>query len=133
MTPLYNHTSSETAYIIADYPYGFRLRCQMKVWLEFKASKGWRMVSQTSNPKKPGLVWNTPKASTYRELGGNLYLDENNHVQWEGISIYQGLADLEAFAAKYPESDLTLINAMIKRHKVRASMHTAESEAYKNY
>lgn len=120
MTPLYNHNSEETAYLIADYPYGFRLRCQMKVWLEFKEGNGWRMVSQTSNPKKPGLVWNTPKKSTYRELGGNLYLDDQSHIQWTGVSIYAALPELEAFAAKFPESDLSLVNAMIKRHRVHA-------------
>lgn len=131
MIPLYNHTSEETAYLIADYPYGFRLRCQMKVWLEFKASKGWRMVSMTSNPKRSG-TWNKPKASTYRELGGNLYLDSVGHIQWEGVSIYEGQDKLEAFAAKFPESDLKLIHAMLKRHYAVAAKkleRTLDSDA----
>lgn len=113
MTPLYNHNSEETAYLIADYPYGFKLRCQMKVWLEHKPNKGWRMVTRTSNPKKPG-TWNKEKRSTYSELGGNLFLDNEGHIQWTGVSIYSSLEQLEAFAAQFPESDLTLVNAMIK-------------------
>lgn len=59
-TPLYGHNSESTAYVIADYPYGFKLRCTMKVWLEYKEGKGFRMVTRTSNPKKPG-IWNNQK------------------------------------------------------------------------
>ena len=29
------HISPETAYVIDDYPYGFRLRCRIRYWLEF--------------------------------------------------------------------------------------------------
>lgn len=119
MQPLYGHNSEATAYLIADYPYGFKLRCQMKVWLEHKPSKGWRMVCKTSNPKKPG-TWNKEKYSTYRELGGNLFLDAQRHIQWEGVSIYEGLESLLAFATRFPQSDLTLINAMIKRYQAHA-------------
>ena len=31
MTVLTGHTSPETAYVVSDYPYGFRLRCQIRV------------------------------------------------------------------------------------------------------
>lgn len=65
MQTLTGHTSPETAYLVMDYPYGFRLRCQIRYWLEHKRGYGFRLVSQTSNPKKPGLVWNKPKAGTY--------------------------------------------------------------------
>ena len=63
------HTSAETAFVIDDYPYGFRLRCQRRVWVE-QATKGtykgfYRFVSQTTNPKKQGTVWNKPHAGTY--------------------------------------------------------------------
>ena len=76
------HISSETAYVVEDYPYGFRLRCRMRYWLEVHPKRGVRLMSQTSNPKKPGLVWNKPKASTYARFGGALYLDDEGHVQW---------------------------------------------------
>ena len=61
--PLYGHTSEATAYVVDDYPYGFQLRTQIKYWLEYKAGKGWRFVSQTVNPKTGRS--NKPKASTY--------------------------------------------------------------------
>lgn len=61
------YTSAETAFVIPDYPYGFRLRCQKRVWIE-RNKKGCRLVEQTSNPKKTALVWNKPKAGTYSLL-----------------------------------------------------------------
>jgi hypothetical protein len=33
---LTDHTSPETAYLVEDYPYGFRLRCQIRYWLEYR-------------------------------------------------------------------------------------------------
>jgi hypothetical protein len=65
MEYLKDHTSPETAYIVHDYPYGFKLRCQIRYWIEFKKGHGFRFVSQTSNPKRPSLVWNKPKAGIY--------------------------------------------------------------------
>jgi len=98
---LKGHVSQETAYIVEDYPYGFRLRCKIRYWLEFKKGKGFRCVSQTSNPKVPGLVWNKPKASTYVANAAFLYLNSNNHVQWHGLGIYSDAAEAEAFREAY--------------------------------
>lgn len=89
--------SPETAYLVTDYPYGFRLRCQIRYWLEFKKGKGVRFVSQTTNPKRPGIVWNKPKASTYCEFGGAMFLDENGHVQWSGLNMYAEVAEMKAW------------------------------------
>ena len=66
---LNGHTSPETAYVVQDYPYGYRLRCKIRYWLE-TATKGakageTRCMSQTTNPKLTGEHWNTPKGSTY--------------------------------------------------------------------
>ena len=99
MTVLSGHTSPETAYVVADYPYGFRLRCQIRYWIE-TTKNGQRVVSQTSNPKKPGLVWNKPKASTYTPLRV-LFLDEQGHVANEGLSYYDEPAKIAAFEATY--------------------------------
>ena len=85
-TPLYGHTSESTAYVVDDYPYGFRERTQIRFWLEHKPKKGWRFVSQTMNPKTGR--WNKPKASTYLEWGGAMYLDEKGHVHWDGVGPY---------------------------------------------
>jgi hypothetical protein len=97
---LHNHTSMDTAYLVEDYPYGFRLRCQIRYWLEYRKGHGYRLMSQTSNPKKPGLVWNKPKASTYSHLGV-MFLDDAGHVQWDGLSLYRNRAELEAFYIRY--------------------------------
>jgi hypothetical protein len=105
---LKGHTSMETAYLVKDYPYGFRLRCQIKYWLEFKKGKGFRFVSQTSNPKAEagngspaGTVWNKPKASTYIENAAFMYLDLVGHVQWHGLGIYNDAAESKAFREEF--------------------------------
>lgn len=99
MTVLSGHISADTAYVVADYPYGFRLRCQMRIWIETNKN-GSRVVSQTTNPKVPGTVWNKPKASTYTPLRV-LFLDEQGHVQNEGLSIYAETAKIAAFEATF--------------------------------
>jgi len=91
------HNSEATAYLILDYPYGRTLRCQKRVWLETHPKKGVRLVSRTSNPKR-GNDWNNaPKASTYSDVSGAMYLDENGHVQWTGLSQYSGAKESRAF------------------------------------
>jgi len=114
---LSGHTSPETAYLVEDYPYGFRLRCSIRYWLEFSATKGARLVSQTTNPKKNN-IWNKPKASTYCRFGGAMYLDENNHVQWKGAHEYMELDALKSFrdecGATMPELMQKVLNNFIK-------------------
>jgi hypothetical protein len=62
---------------------------------------GFRLVSQTSNPKRPGLVWNKPKASTYSKFGGCMYLDSEQHVQWSSLSEYSSGPEAKAWSEKY--------------------------------
>lgn len=100
---LKGHVSMETAYVVADYPYGFRLRCQIRYWLEFKQGKGFRFWSQTSNPKVAGLVWNKPKSSTYIENAAFMYLDSQGYVRWYGLGIYHDAAESQAFRDAYGE------------------------------
>lgn len=101
VTLLTGHTSFETAYIVNDYPYGFRLRCKIAYWIETKGKHGMRFMSRTTNPKKAGEVWNKPKASTYSALMV-MGLDENNHVKHAGIGYYHE-AELTAFVEKYKD------------------------------
>jgi hypothetical protein len=103
MQILKGHTSPDTAYLVADYPYGFRLRCQIRYWIEFKPKVGFRFVSQTTNPKRGNTVWNKPKASTYARFGGAMFLDENGHVQWSGLSEYTNGAEAKAWSDKFGE------------------------------
>jgi hypothetical protein len=93
-------TSEATAYTIADYPYGFRLRCQKRYWVE-TTKQGQRVCEQTSNPKCAGLVWNKPKKSTYSDIK-QLYLNEDDHVKSWGFSIqWQDLAALDAYIKQF--------------------------------
>jgi len=118
MQILTGHISPETAYVVNDYPYGFRLRCSIRYWLEFKPKQGVRLVSQTTNPKRPGLVWNKPKASTYCRFGGCMFLDDEQHVQWSGLTEYCDATEAEAWRATYgagvPEACKPLLDAWCK-------------------
>lgn len=98
------HISPETAYVVNDYPYGFHLRCKARYWIEFKPKKGFRLMFQTTNPKRRDAeVWNKPKASTYSAFGGALYLDENEHVKFAGLTEYSNAVESERFQEVYGE------------------------------
>lgn len=93
VTVLTGHTSADTAYLVGDYPYGRRLRCKIRYWIE-TATKGaasgqQRFMAQTTNPKsrEPGDVWNKPKASTYSQIMA-MYLDDIDHVHAHHISFW---------------------------------------------
>lgn len=102
MKLLIGHTSPEMAYVVDDYPYGFKLRCKIRYWLEFSPKKGFRFVSQTTNPKR-GDIWNKEKASTYSRFGGAMFLDDNNHVQWRGLSEYCDAKEAQDYELTYGE------------------------------
>jgi hypothetical protein len=102
MQILSGHISPETAYVVESYPYSFHLRCKIRYWLEYQDKKGFRLWSQTTNPKR-SHVWNKPKASTYCRFGGCMFLDDQGHVQWEGLSEYSDGAAALAFKEKYLE------------------------------
>ena len=99
---LVGHVSPETAYVVDDYPYGFRLRCKIRYWVETKLGFGQRFVSQTTNPKKPGEVWNKPKAGTYSPLVVMYQAVDSGHVKHVAMSWYD---DAEK-AAAYGELEL---------------------------
>ena len=100
ITILKGHVSPETAYIVNDYPYGFNLRCKIRYWIEYKPNKGFRFVSQTSNPKR-GNIWNKAKALTYNRFGGCMYLTHNGHVHYTGLSEYCDGSEALAWQEKY--------------------------------
>lgn len=117
MVILKGHVSQETAFVVPDYPYGFRLRCQIRYWLESN-KHGTRLMSQTSNPKRPGLVWNKAKASTYSKFAGCMYLNSLGHVEWSGLDIYasadESRAWLECYKDGLCETDLNRVSAWIR-------------------
>lgn len=101
------HVSAETAYVIADYPYGFRLRCKIRYWLDC-GKPGVRLMTQTTNPKVSGEVWNKPKAGVYSRFGAALFLDQKGHVHHSGLSESSGGKEASewcaVFGAGVPES-----------------------------
>ena len=86
MKYLFNHTE-ENPLIINDYPYGFRLRTQIKYWIETAPKKGDRFCSQTLNPKTGH--WNAPKKSTYYCIGIMLE-NEIGHIKLHALSMFDG-------------------------------------------
>lgn len=89
---LSGHTSPETSFIQPDYPYGRKLRCQRRIWVE-TATKGsakgkMRFVHQTSNPKRTTLSWNKPHADQYRDFVVMYINPENGHIETAGVDIY---------------------------------------------
>jgi hypothetical protein len=110
--PLYGHDSMESAYNVDDYPYSFKLRCKIRYWLEMRPKKGFRFVSQTENPKTGR--WNKPKASTYVDLGGAMYLDSQKHVQWAAVSSSSKDSEVLEFIKDFPKADLRTLHDFSK-------------------
>ena len=110
MIMLKGHNTQDTAYVVNDYPYGFRLRCKIRYWLE-ENEKGARFCSQTTNPKKAGEVWNKPKKSTYCLIAGAMFLNEENHVKWSGLTEYSDAAESIAWVNKYKDGMSVLAEA----------------------
>lgn len=108
--PLYGHDSMANAYMVDDYPYGFRLRCKIRYWVEYAPKKGYRMVSQTTNPKIADReVWNKPKAGTYSAVAGCLYLDSKDQVQMAVVTPYSTAEQCLEFANDFPKYDFKLL------------------------
>jgi hypothetical protein len=118
------HNSPDTAYYIDDYPYGFKLRCIKRVWIEYKPKFGFRVMAQTSNPRKSGLVWNKPQPGIYCPVCV-MYLDDDGHVQVAGIHVYNSIDDIRQFAALYGEA----FTAGTVAHKALQAI-CASAEAY---
>ena len=90
---LTGHTTEETAFVVDDYPYGFKLRTTIRFWIE-TTKAGQRSVAQTKNPKNGR--WNTPKKSTYAPIKV-MGLNEKGHVDFDGISEYASLEESRNF------------------------------------
>ncbi len=126
---LKGHTTQETAYTVNDYPYGFRLRCKIRYWLEHKPKQGFRLVSQTTNPKVSAEVWNKPKASTYCMLAV-MGLDGEGHVSWDGCNLYQfdKLAEFEAmYAAEFDDTQRRICAAAMKAYAAYQARKAAQA------
>ena len=119
MKQLIGHTSAETAYVVDDYPYGFRLRTQIRYWIESKQGFGQRFVSQTLNPKNG--VWNKPKAGTYSEIV-MLGIDEDtNYVTQAALSFWNTEVRIREFAEQYIMDEFQIKQAKLLTAAARVS------------
>lgn len=127
-TLLSGHTSEETAYVVDDYPYGFRLRCKIRYWIETSPKKGSRFCSQTTNPKAIGEKWNKAKKGVYSDIIA-MYLNEDNHVKYNCLRVEYGTAEeLSKFVHNFGEVltsayDLGQIERAGFIYKTREKMH----------
>jgi len=114
------HNSPESAYVINDYPFGRKLRCFKRVWVE-RTNKGskkgcFRVMEQTTKREvnyikdqyetapvdKPEL-WNKPKAGRYGLLK-ILYIDpETGYVERSGLMEFPWNEHILKFNAMFGE------------------------------
>lgn len=96
-TAIFGHVTPESARLVDDYPYGRRVRTQIRYWIETHPKHGDRFVSQTL---KPGTShWNAPKRSTYSAVMA-MYVDpENGHVKHVGLGAWSDEGWITTFMA----------------------------------
>ncbi|MDD2246351.1 MAG: hypothetical protein PHC39_04635 [Proteiniphilum sp.] len=114
---LTGNDSEESAYVVDDYPYGFRLRTTIRYWVETAKNKDQRFCSQTKNPKTG--QWNKPKKGTYSSVIV-MGLDENNHVTHTGYHMGTYEDEVDQFIAKYQLSEVQKKSMDIARAYARA-------------
>lgn len=112
---LFGHDSASNAYVVDDYPYGFRLRTSIRYWIE-TTTKGDRFCSQTLNPKTKR--WNKPKKSTY-QLIGVMYLNEKDHVTWTGVHNFSDPEEIQEFVEKIGGEDVLNSQQLIQLKQLR--------------
>jgi hypothetical protein len=100
---LTGHTNEHTALLIPDYPYGRKVRCRIRYWIESDVKKGFRFCSQTENPKN--LYWNAPKKGTYCKIAMVMFLDERDYVQHAALSEYDDVEKVLQFIKQFPILD----------------------------
>ncbi|MFI5777003.1 hypothetical protein [Nocardia sp. NPDC051570] len=102
---------AESAFVVDDYPYSYHLLCKIRYWLETStkgAKKGdVRMVTQTTNPRRPGESWNTPKLGQYSALRF-LAQYENGHVDSVPLAVW---TTAERWMRFYLSGTWALLNA----------------------
>ncbi len=118
---LSGNNSEETAFVVDDYPYGFKLRTMIRFWIE-SGKAGERAVSQTKNPKNGR--WNTPKKSTY-SLIKVMGLDEKGHVVFDGIGAYCSLEEAKNFNECFTldQAQQKTIGAVIAVREIEENRH----------
>ena len=99
MKILTDHTDQTTAYMVNDYPYGFRMRTKIRYWVESKNKYGQRLCSQTLNPKTNN--WNKPKKGVYNQIVIMGIDTTNNHVTLKALNYNDGVDQITLFEKTY--------------------------------
>lgn len=103
MNILHNHNSKETAYEIKSYPWGYKLRTSKFCWIETEPKKGDRFCSYTIDPRSGKEC--AIKKGVYHVIAF-MYLDDVNHVQNDGVSIYDSREEVQAFVDRFGGVDI---------------------------
>lgn len=97
-TTILGRDSEENAYIIKDYPFGFK-RTEQKRWIETNPKHGQRLCIKTKNPKTGR--WCATKKETYSWIVV-LYIDNaTGHVHTDSLSKYTSTD--EAIVTKFKQ------------------------------
>ena len=127
MKALPNAVSPETAVVVNDYPYGFRLRTKIRYWKETKKGFGQRFVSQTLNPKTG--QWNKPKAGNYYPVVVMVQEEKadpnEGFVSYRVLGMWEKTSAIETLEKLYPEAFGEYEKAAVKYLKAadRAQKH----------
>lgn len=118
------HNSPETAYVIADYPFGMRLRCFKRIWVETGtkgAGKGLQRIGYQTTVKRFNIeytdnglnleapmaeprAWNKPKFSTYGSIA-ILWIDPSTgYVETAILGQFPWTEHLDRFADRYGDA-----------------------------
>lgn len=127
------HTSFETAYVVADYPYGFNLRTDRRIWIETNKSKEQRVVSCTRNPKVAGEKWNAPKKGVYHMVAVLYVENETGYIKSDATNRSEQASE---FLAEYADGltdwhkgKLMIFDALHRaQDETNLSMYGATSE-----
>jgi hypothetical protein len=104
---IYGATSPETAIVVNNYPWGFRLKTSQRYWIE-TTKHGDRFITQTLNPKTN--AWCNPKKSTYAAVKVLTVEDIDNKKIVSTNSINLGYSDPKRVAEFESEIDKSKLN-----------------------
>jgi hypothetical protein len=102
--------------------------------VEHREGKGYRLCFRTENPKT-GIL-NAVKKGTYHRLGGELFLDEKDHVAMYSLNEYSEPKDFREFLAHWPANQeiqafllgkKVLYNAVLKSGKQMFTINGVET------
>lgn len=109
-----NVFNRENAIEVKDYPYWFKLRTTMFIWLEVNKNKQMRVCTSTINPK----TWreNAPKKSIYSDYI-RLYINNDWHIKSYHYNTYayEDFKKVEALNIFETKDELDFYREKIKR------------------